>query len=87
MVSLWDNEGKWFNPIPYVKDEDGEIWGVMGIMRPYTDELYNKLSKLKPLEQWNYFVPDEYKYSEEVMRRKEEFYQKRKNTLDGIFEN
>jgi hypothetical protein len=32
-------------------------------------------------------VPDEYKYSEEVMRRKEEFYQKRKNTLDGIFEN
>jgi hypothetical protein len=39
LVSLWDNEGKWSNPIPYVKDEDGEIWGVMGIMRPYTDEL------------------------------------------------
>lgn len=85
LVSLWDNEGKWTNPIPYVKDEQGELWGVMGVMRPYSDELYEELSKLKPLEQWNYFMPDEYKYSEETMNQKEEFYQKRKKALESVF--
>jgi hypothetical protein len=84
LVSLWDNEGKWPDPIPYVKDEEGEIWGVMGIIRPYSDELYNELSKLKPLEQWNYFVTDKYKYNEEVMEQKEDFYKKRKKSLDRL---
>ena len=87
LVSLWDNEGKWTNPIPYVKDEDGKLWGIMGIMRPYSDELYEELSKLKPLEQWNYFLPHEYQYSEETMKRKEEFYNKRKESLNKIYKN
>ena len=85
LISLWNNEGKWSKTIPYIKDEQGEIWGIMGVMRPYSDELYEELSKLKPLEQWNYFMPNEYKYSKEAMKRKEEFYQKRKDTLERVF--
>jgi hypothetical protein len=32
---------------------------------------------MKPLEQWNYFVPEDVRYTEEEMRLKEENFQKR----------
>lgn len=85
LVSLWDNEGKWESPIPYIKDDNGEIWGIMGVMRPYSDDLYNQLIKMSPLEQWNYFVPKEYRYSEQDILKKEESYNRRKKSLDKIF--
>ena len=37
----------------------------------------NTLRPLKPLEQWNYLVPEEARYSEEQMLKKEEFFKKR----------
>lgn len=82
--SFWDNQGKWSEPIPYIKDEYGNSWGVMGILRPYSNKLYNKLNKMKPLEQWNYFVPKKYKYTEEEMVKKEKAHQKRKELLNKI---
>lgn len=82
--SFWDNQGKWSEPIPYIKDENGKSWGIMGIIRPYSDKLCDKLIKMKPLEQWNYFVPKEYKYTEEEMVKKETAYQKRKEFLNKI---
>lgn len=55
---IWDNNGKFKDcPIPHIKDENtGEIWGIMGICKPYTDELYNELLPLKPIEQLNYLM-------------------------------
>ena len=79
--SFWDNEGKWSTPVPYVKDDNGNFWGVMGIIRHYSDELYQELIKLKPLEQWNYFVPKEIRYTEEEMLSKESYYNKRNKFL------
>jgi hypothetical protein len=85
IVSFWDNEGRWTDPIPYVKDSNDNLFGVMGIIRPYSEELLKKLNKMKPLEQWNYFVPQEYQYSKEEMLRKEDLYRKRKEFLDKNF--
>lgn len=82
IVYFWDNDGKWADPIPHVKDSNEKIWGVMGIIRPYSDELYQTLIKLKPLEQWNYFVPKEYQYTEQEMERKELFYQTKLKSLE-----
>jgi hypothetical protein len=72
---FWDNYGKWTNCIPHIKDNEGNVYGVMGIMKPYTDELLEEIKDLRPLEQWNYFVEDPWKYSEEEMLKKEEKYQ------------
>ena len=75
IVEFWDNNGKWSNCIPQVKDEiTGKIWGIMGIIKPYTDELVKILMPLRPLEQWNYFVDDIHKFSEEDIIRKEKRY-------------
>jgi hypothetical protein len=81
IVEFWDNDGKWSTCIPYVKDENGDVWGNMGHLVHYSDELYEKIKDLKPLEQWNYFLPEDspYKYTEEVMERKQKAYEARKN--------
>jgi len=81
IVEFWDNNGKFRdNPVPHVKCEiTGEIYGVLGIIRPYTDELYEILKPMKPLEQWNYFVDDIHKYTEKDMERKEKIYEKFKS--------
>jgi len=80
IVSFYNNSGKWDNPIPYVESNKGYVMSVMGIMKPYTKELENSIKILKPLEQWNYFVDDDYKYSEEEMVKKESKY----NSLQKI---
>ena len=81
IVEFWDNDGKWAEPMPQVKKENGEIYGVMGIMKHYSEELMETLKPLKPLEQWNYFVDDIHKYSEEEIERKEKSYQKMLNNI------
>lgn len=80
IVEFWDNEGKWINCIPQVKDEDGNVWGVMGHIKHYSDELMKILEPMRMLEQWNYLIPDNlkemYSYSEEQMGRKEKQYKR-----------
>jgi len=80
IVEFWDNEGKWSNCIPYVKDVEGKVWGVMGKIKPYSTELMDDLRGLRPLEQWNYFLPEDSpsRYSEEDMDRKEKKYEQMK---------
>ncbi len=39
-------------PCPVVEFDDGKFL-VMGIIKPYSDELKEKLDKLTPKEQWN----------------------------------
>lgn len=78
IVEFWDNDGKWSDCIPQVRSEsDGLIYGIMGIIKPYSEGLMNELSGLRPLEQWNYFVDEPYKYSEEDIIRKEKSYKAR----------
>jgi hypothetical protein len=81
IVEFWDNEGKWDNCIPYVKDENGEVWGVMGHLVHYSDGLYQDIKDLRPLEQWNYFLPGDspYRYTEKAMEKKEKAYKERQN--------
>jgi hypothetical protein len=80
IVEWWDNNGKWTDPIPQVKDElDGKVWTHMGTIVHHTDELEAILKPMRPLEQWNYLLPDNvkglYSYSEEDMDRKEKQYE------------
>ena len=78
IVEFWDNKGKWETAVPRVRNiRTGKIWGVNGVIKPYSEELMNTLRPLKPLEQWNYLVPEEARYSEEQMLKKEEFFKKR----------
>lgn len=89
IVEFWNNNGKWDNCIPQIKDEvDGTVWSHMGQVKPYSDELFEILKPMRPLEQWNYLLPDNvkemYSYSEEDMDRKEKLYknvQRNKKTL------
>lgn len=82
IVEFWDNDGKWSTCIPQVKGENGEIYGVMGIMRHYSEELMEELEPLRPLEQWNYFIPDEkYHFDKESIERKEKEYEIRNKSL------
>jgi hypothetical protein len=79
IIEWWDNNGKWTNPIPQIKDDlDGQVWTHMGTIVHYTDELFNTLKPMRPLEQWNYLLPDNvkeiYSYSEGDMDRKEKQY-------------
>ena len=87
IVEFWNNNGKWENCIPQVKDKDGKIWGIMGVIRPYSKKLEKEIKKLKPLEQWNYFVPSDYQYSKKEILKKEKLYEQRKNTLEKVFKN
>lgn len=82
IVEFWDNKGKWETAVPRVRNvRTGKIWGVNGVIKPYSEELMNTLRNLKPLEQWNYLVPEEARYSEEQIQRKEEFFKKREKIL------
>lgn len=79
IIEWWDNNGKWSSAIPQIKDElDGKVWSHMGTIVHYTDELFNTLKPMRPLEQWNYLLPDNlkemYSYSEENMVKKEKQY-------------
>lgn len=68
----------WETAVPRVRNiRTGKIWGVNGIIKPYSEDLMKSLRSLKPLEQWNYLVPEEARYSEEQMLKKEEFFKKR----------
>lgn len=81
IVEFWDNHGKWDNCIPQVKDDsNGKTWGVMGHIKHYSDELMYILKPMKPLEQWNYLIPEDlkkiYSYSQETMDKKQKLYDK-----------
>lgn len=78
IVEFWDNHNRWYNCIPQIKDNNNKVWGLNGIIRPYSEKLMNTLNKMKPLEQWNYFVPNEVKYSKEDMVIKQKRYDKQK---------
>lgn len=88
LVEFWDNDGKWDTCIPQIKDEDGKVWGSMGILKPYSDELIEELKPMRPLEQWNYLLDDNvkeyYSYTEEQMKKKEEAYEKRKKFKENL---
>ena len=72
----------WSTPVPVVKNyQNGKKFNVHGIIRPYSHELMDILRPLKPLQQWNYFVPEESKYTEEEMKIKEEAFKKREKFL------
>ena len=86
IVEFYNNHGKWSNCVPQIKDKDGVIWGSMGILRPYSKDLFDKISKMKPLEQWNYFVPKKYRYNKKDMTKKEVLYNKKMKNLNKIFQ-
>ena len=79
IVEFWNNDSKWANCIPQVEVE-GKVWGVMGHIKPYSEELMEILEPMKALEQWNYLIPDHlkkmYSYSEDDMVRKEKQYKR-----------
>lgn len=82
IVEFWDNEGKWENVVPVVRNNrNGKKFNVHGVVRPYSHELMDILRPMKPLEQWNYFVPEDVRYTEEEMKRKEEAFEKREKSL------
>jgi hypothetical protein len=91
IVEFWNNDGKWSNCIPQIKDDlDGTVWSHMGTVVHYTDELFKILEPMRPLEQWNYLLPDNvkemYSYTEEQMDKKEKQYkmvQKKKNLIES----
>jgi len=79
IIEFWDNNGKWSTPVPQVKEErTGKVRGVMGAIRPHSHELMVILREMKPLEQWNYLIPEELRYTKEEIKRKEDNYLKRK---------
>jgi hypothetical protein len=78
ITEFWDNKGKWDKIVPVVRNSrTGKKFNVHGIIKPYTNELMDTLRSMKPLEQWNYFVPEDVRYTEEEMRKKEEAFEKR----------
>ena len=82
IIEFWDNEGKWETVVPIVKNNrTGKKFNVHGIVRPYSEELMDTLRPMKPLEQWNYFVPEDVRYTEEEIKRKEEAFEKREKFL------
>lgn len=82
IVEFWDNKGQWETAVPRVRNvRTGKIWGVNGVIKPYSEDLMKTLRPLKPLEQWNHLVPEEARYSEEQMLKKEEFFKNREKIL------
>lgn len=82
IVEFWDNKGKWETAIPRVRNiRTGKIWGVNGVIKPYSEELMNSLRGLKPLEQWNFLVPEEVRYTESEIKRKEELFKKKERFM------
>jgi hypothetical protein len=79
IVSFWDNHGRWTNATPQIRNvRSGKIYGFMGAIRPYSNELMVILREMKPLEQWNYLIPEELRYTKDEIKRKEDNYLKRK---------
>jgi len=82
IVEFWDNKGKWTQVVPVIRENrTGKKFNVHGIVRPYSNELMDILRPMKPLEQWNYFVPEDVRYTEEEIKLKEEAFEKRKKFL------
>ncbi len=82
IIEFWNKEGKWEKAIPVVRNlSNGKKFNVHGIVKPYSEELLNTLKPMKPLEQWNYFVPEEVRYTEEEILKKEEAFKKREKFL------
>lgn len=78
IVEFWDNEGTWERPVPRVRNtRTGKIWGVNGVIKPFSEELFKSLKTMRPLEQWNSLVPKEAQYTEDEMKRKEESFKKK----------
>ena len=75
IIEFWDNGGKWPKAVPVVRNfRNGKRITAHGIVKPYSDELMDQIRKLKPLEQWNYFVPEEVRYTQEEMETKEKLF-------------
>ncbi len=92
IVEFWNNDGRLSNCIPQIKDElDGKIKSHMGQLKPYSDELFKVLKPMRPLEQWNYLLPNDIKkthsYSEKEMNKKEDLYNKKIKFLKNNFVN
>ena len=82
IIEFWDNQGKWSQPIPVVRNNrTGKKFNVHGIVKPYSQELMDTLRPMKPLEQWNYFVSEDVRYTKEEMKLKEESFKKREKFL------
>lgn len=78
IVEFWDNNGKWNTAVPRVRNlKTGKVWGVNGIIKPFSKELVEKLKTMKALEQWNYLAPEEARYTESEMKLKEEKFKKK----------
>ena len=82
IIEFWDNEGKWSNAVPVVRNlRTGKRFNVHGVIQPYSEELMSKLRPMKPLEQWNYLVPEEVRYTQEEMDKKEVNFKMREKSL------
>ena len=82
IIEFWDNQGKWEQTVPVVRNNrTGKKFNVHGVVRPYSQELMDTLRPMKPLEQWNYFVPEDVRYTEEQIKLKEESFEKREKFL------
>lgn len=51
------NPGKYSNPIPIIDFGNGDVF-CMGVMKPYSDSLWEFLNTMPPIDQWNYLVRD-----------------------------
>ena len=87
ITELWNNDGNWVGCIPQIKDDNGDVFGAMGIIKPYTEELIKTLEPMRPLEQWNYLLDEKSKkihsYTEEEMDKKEKQYKILKKRLNS----
>lgn len=79
IIEFWDNNGKWGRAVPRVKDtRNGRVWNANGVVKPYSEDLMSSLRHLKPLEQWNFLVPEEARYTEAEIKKKVFNYYRRK---------
>lgn len=82
IVEFWDNNGKWEVATPRVRNNrNGKVFTINGVIKPYSEELMATLRPLKPLEQWNSLVPEEARYTEDEIKRKEELFKKKERFM------
>lgn len=62
------NPGRFSSPVPIIKINEEKTIMCMGIMKLYTYELFDFLSKMTPMEQWNYLVREYGQLSEKVSK-------------------
>jgi hypothetical protein len=75
IIEFWDNGGKWETAVPIVRNfRNGKRITAHGVVKPYSNDLMDSLRKLKPLEQWNTFVPEEVRYTSDEMEKKEKLF-------------